>query len=134
MPTRPLTISALAPDATERGNAFGAPPQQRQRHGDQPGAQHPEQREHAFDRVGDLDADDGVGVQPHAPQPSGDGRNHAIGLRIGEAARLAVGEALAVGRVDERNVVGPPLRRPAQQLIERRARAERAPPVGREDR
>ena len=74
-------------------------------------------------------------VQPHAAQPPGDGRDHAIGLRIGEAARLAVGEAVAVGRIEQRNVVGPPLRRPAEQLVERGASADaRSRPVGRVDR
>ena len=62
-------------------------------------------------------------VQAHAAQPPGDRRDHAIGLRIGEAARRAVGEAVAVGRVEQRNVVGPPLRRPPQQLVQRGASA-----------
>jgi hypothetical protein len=39
-------------------------------------------------------------------QPIGDGGNDAIGLCISEAMRLAVGEGLAVGRVDQRERIG----------------------------
>ena len=114
----------VRPDPAQCGDRLGTPPEQRQRHGDQPGAQHAEQREHALDRVGDLDANQHVAAQPHPPQPAGDGRDHAVGLRVGQAARLAVGEALAIRRIDQRDGVGAPQRRPVQQFVEGRARAD----------
>ncbi len=71
---------ARAPDRPHR---IGAVPQERQRHGDQLGPQHPHEREHALDGVGGLQPDDRIGVQIQLAQPSGDGRDHAVGLRIG---------------------------------------------------
>jgi hypothetical protein len=99
------------------------PPQQRQRHRDQPGAQDAEQHHHGVDRVGDLEADDLVGLQPHVAQPFGHRRDRPLGLCISQAARGAVGDALAVGRVDQRDGVGPACGGAAKQVIEGRARA-----------
>ena len=51
-------------DAGQRGDGVGAPPQQWQRRGDQPGAQHAENGQNILDDVRHLDADDGVGGSP----------------------------------------------------------------------
>ncbi len=111
-------------DPAERRHRLGAPPQERQRHRDQSGPDDAEDRERALHRVGGLNGDHGVGAQPHTAQPAGDGRHHAIGLRIGEAARLAGGEASTIRWIDERDRVRTPGRRPSQQLVERGANAE----------
>ena len=96
----------LGADARERGRPLGAPPKQRQRRRDHAGAPDAEHGQNILDDIRQLDADDGVGRQPHAAQPPGDRGNHAIGLGIGEAARLAVGEARAVRRIDQRQRIG----------------------------
>ena len=53
-------------DAAERRRRIGMAPQQRQRRGDQSGAHHGEQRDHALHRVGKLDRHHGVGRQAEA--------------------------------------------------------------------
>ena len=111
----------LGADARQRGDHVGAAPQQRQRRDDHARPQHAEHGQHVLDDVGQLHADDGIGRKPHAAQPSGDRRHHAVGFGIGEPPRRAVGERPAVWRVDQRQRVGPPLRGAADELIERHA-------------
>ena len=65
-PMRWQPISARAATRLSAGRRIGVAPQQRQRRGDQSGAQHGEQRDHALDRVGKLDRHHGVGRQPEA--------------------------------------------------------------------
>ena len=105
-------------DAAERSQCLGAAPQQGQRHRDQAGAQHTEQREHAFDRVGDLESDNGIGAEAQATQASGDRGNHAIGMRIGEAARISASEARAIGRIEQGERVRSLQRGLTQQVVE----------------
>ena len=116
---RDVVTMALAPSLAERACHVGAPPQQRQRHSDHAGAQHAEDRQHALDGVGELDADDGIGLQAERAQPGRDRGNHAVRLGVGEAARRAVGEAFAVGRIGERKGVGPPRGGAAEHIVER---------------
>ena len=56
--------------------------------------------------------------RPMRRSRAGNRRDHAVGLGIGQATRRAVGEALAVRRVGERQRVGPPLRDAAEQLVD----------------
>ncbi len=77
----------VAPTRAERRGGIGVPPQQRQRRRDQAGAQHAEQRDHALDRVGKLDADDGVGRQAEARSRAASAEIARSALRIGEPAR-----------------------------------------------
>ena len=93
-------------DARERHYRVGAPPQQRQRRRDHAGAPDAEHGQKVLDDIRQLDADDGVGWQTHAAQPARDRGNDAVRLGKGEPARLAVGEARAVRRVDEGERVG----------------------------
>ena len=100
---------------------IGPAPQQRKRHCDQPGPQNCEQREHGFDRIGDLEGHEGVGMQAQTPQSARQCRNHVIGLCISQPARRPAGERLPIGRIDQRHRVRPPFRVAAEQVIERGA-------------
>ncbi len=88
-------------------------------------AQHAEQRDHALDGVGKLQSDHSVGGKPQPAQPGGKGRNSTVGLGIGQSARRPVGEALAVVRIEQRQVFGLAHAGGALQLIERGAVAGR---------
>ena len=73
-----------------------------------------------LDGVRQLDADNGVGRQLHTLQPSGDRAHHAVGLCKGQGApRRAVGECFPVGRVGQRQRLGPPRRDTAEYLVDR---------------
>ena len=96
------------------------PPQQRQRRRDHAGAQHAQERDHALDRVGQLHADDGVGLQAEVAQPRSDRGDRAVGLRVGERRGAAVGEGFAVGRIGQRERVGTAHAGAAEQVVERR--------------
>jgi len=109
-------------DAAERRRRIGMPPEQRERCGDQPGAHHGEQRDHAFHRVGKLDRHHGVGRQPELAQSRRERRDGAVCLRIAEPAHRSVGEGGPVGRVDQRWRVGPARKRAAEQIVEGRLR------------
>ena len=111
----------LGADPRQRRDHVGAPPQQRQRRRDQSGPQHAENGQNVLDDVRHLDTDDGVGRQPHAAQPAGDRRDHAVGLGIGQPQRRPVGECLPVRPIDERDRARPARRRAAKQFIERDA-------------
>ena len=108
----------LGADPRQRGDGFGAAAQERQRRCDHSGAQHTERDEDALDDVGQLDDDDEVGRQPHLAQPPGDGRHDAVGLGIGQPARRAIGEGLAVRRIHQRESVGTPPRVMAEHLVD----------------
>ena len=56
--------------------------------------------------------------KPMRAQPAGDRGDHAVGLGKGEPARRPVGEGLPVGRVGERQRVGPPLGEAAEHLLD----------------
>ena len=122
-PMRWQPISARAATAAERGGGIRVAPQQRQRRGDQSGAHHREQRDHALDRVGKLDRHHGVGRQAEAAQPRRECRDRAVGLRVGEAAHRPVGERRPVGRIDQRERIRPALR--ARGGTDRRASPSR---------
>ena len=72
-------------------------------------------------RVGELNGHHGVGLQPERTQPGGERRNGAVGLRIGEPARRPAGQALAIGRIDQRQRVGVAHAGAAEQVVERGA-------------
>ena len=69
--------------------------------------------------IRDLEGDERICVQAQTAQPAGDRGNHAISLCISQLAGRSVGEDLAVGRIDQRQRVGPPFRVAAEQVIER---------------
>jgi hypothetical protein len=62
---------------------------------------------------------DGVGRQAKRTQACRDGGNCVIGLRITQGARRAIGEALAVRRVNERGGFGVPNPGTAKEIIKR---------------
>jgi len=109
-----------------RGDGSGAvrsAPQQWQRRSDQAGAQHAEQCEHGFHRVRHLHSNDGVAREPVGAQSRGDRGNGPIGLGIGEAARHARSEVLAIGCIDQGDIVGPPRNGGTEQVVKGNARA-----------
>ena len=55
-------------------------------------------------------------------QPGGERRDGAVGLRVSQRARRAVGEARAVRRVDQRQRIGDAHAGAAEQVVERRRR------------
>ena len=109
-------------ERTKRVGSVHASPQQRQRSRDHAGAQDPENCQYALDRVGKLNADDGVGLQAELTQLGRDRGNGAVGFRISETARRAIGEALAVGWIGERDSVGPSRGGAAERVVEGRCR------------
>ena len=113
----------LGAHLVERESRIGAPPEQRQRHGDHAGAQNAEDRQHAFGGVGQLDADHRVGLQPELAQPHGDGGDDAVRLGKRQAVRRAVGEGLAVERIGDGDGVGAERRGAAEHLVDGRFRA-----------
>jgi len=122
-------------DPVECCDDVGTPPPHGKRHRNEAGAQHAENGEHVFHRTGHLDGDDCVRVQSHAAQASRDCRHHAVGLAVGEGARLSVRDALAIGSIEQRHRVRTPPRRPFEQIVEGRAapNAWRAGPPARID-
>ena len=119
-PMRDVVMMALAPSRAERGGSVDASPQQRQRRRDHAGAQDAENCQYALDCVGKLNADDGVGLQAELTQSGRDRGDGAVGFGIGQTARRAVGEALAVGRIGECDGVRPPRGGAAEHVVERR--------------
>ena len=103
-----VVMMALAPMPAERRGGLGAPPQQRQRRRD-----HVRRaaRRGASARSRPCWAaamPTTVSVcRPSRRSRRRDRRDDAVGLGVGEAARRAVGEARAVGRIDERDRVRP---------------------------
>ena len=94
---------------SERVDGIGAAPEQRQRHRDQPGAQHAEQRQDALDGVGDLDrrrprptAGRSGAAARRSPTPC-DRPAHRSGAAAAPSVKLS-----AVGRIDQRQRVRPP--------------------------
>ncbi len=74
------------------------------------------------DRIGQLQRDHRVGWQAEPAQPRGNRGNHPVGLRVSELARCAVGEMLAVRRIDERHRIVATHAGAAEQIVERGAR------------
>ena len=105
----------------QRRRRVRLPPEQRQRRRDHSGAQYAEQRDRALDRVGKLQRHDGAGRQAVTAQHRGERRDRAIALRVGEAARRAVGHARAVRRIDQRERIRPARERAAEEVVERGA-------------
>ena len=105
-------------DAAQRRRGVGMAPQQRQGRGDQAGAHHREQRDHAFHRVGKLDATTASVGRPKSRKPRRERRDGTVGLRVSEAAHRPVGEGRAVGRIDQRERIGPARQRAAEQVVE----------------
>lgn len=112
-------------DAFERGGYFLLAPEQRQRHRDHAGAQHAEQGDGAFHRMGKLDRHHGVGLQAEPPQLRGQRRYRSVGLRVSQPARRTVGESLTVGRIEQRQRIRAPHAGAAEQVVERGAVAGR---------
>jgi hypothetical protein len=108
-------------DAAERRGAIGLPPQQRQRRGDQAGAQDAEQRQGGVDRIGHLQADDLIGLQAETAQSRRDRVDHAVGLHIGEAAWRGARDGRGVWWVDQRDGVGAARKSAPKYVVERRA-------------
>ena len=98
----------LGADARQRGNSIGAAPKQRQRRGDHAGAQHAEHGQDILDDVRQLNADNGVGRQPHAAESGGNRGDGAIGGGVTQAPRFAADDIAAVCRIGERQRVRPP--------------------------
>ena len=97
-------------------------PQQRQRRGDHAGAQHAEQRDHALDRIGQLHARPRCrSARPSCAQPGREGRDRAVGLRIGQARGAPSVKLCAIVRVDQRERVGMAHAGAAEQVVERGA-------------
>ena len=116
---------ALAPMRRSAADDLLRAPEQRQRRRDHAGAQHAEQRDDALDGIGELDRHHGIGLQPERAQPGGNRRDGAVGFRISQLARRPAGQALAVGRIGERQRVG--MRTPARR--NRSSSVARLPPL-----
>ena len=111
----------LGADAGQRGDDLGLPPQHRQQRRDHAGAQDAEDAKDALDRVRQLNADHRVGLEAERAQARRDRPDDAVGLRVGELPRLAVGKVHAVIGVGERDGVGIADRGTAEQVVERGA-------------
>jgi hypothetical protein len=107
-----------APGGGNGSGAIGVPPQQRHRRGDQARPQYPEQRQHGLDGIGHLQRDDLVTREPISAQPGGNGADGTIGLRVGQPPRRARGKRLAMGRIDQGEMVGTLRDGGAEQVVE----------------
>jgi len=79
-----------------------------------------EHREHELDGVRQLNRDDRVGRQPRVDEMSRQRRDRPIGFREGQALWGIAGNALLVGRVEQRHRIRLARQDPSKQSIERR--------------
>ncbi len=108
----------LRPDARERRDRIGTAVKQRQRRDDHSRPQHRKRRQKTCGDIGQLNADDRVGGQPHVAQARGNGRHDAVGFRVGEPIWAAIGESGAIGRIGERESVGTAQRLAVENAVE----------------
>ena len=114
----------LGADAAERRDDLALAPQQRQRRRDHAGAQHAEQRQRRSRPCWATASPTTVSVcRPSPRKRAAIAEIDAVGLRISQPARRAVGEAVAVRRIGQRDRVGLAHAGAAEQVVERGAAA-----------
>ena len=113
----------LGADARKRRRRIGAPAQQRQRRDDHAGPQHGERRQEIFNDVRQVDGDDRIGWQSHVAQARRERAHRAIGLRIGQAARLTADGGRAVCRIDKGGRIGTAPGMAAENVVNREGEA-----------
>ena len=103
--------------------AVSLAPEQWQRGSDHSRTQNAENCEYALDRIRQLQRHHGICRQSELAQPHCDGCDDQIGLRIGDAARRAIGELLTVRRIAKCDGIRSPRRRAREQIVECRSPA-----------
>ena len=116
---------SLGADTRQRGRGIAATEQRRQGGEGHARAQHAEHRQKMVGRVGQMNADDGVGRQSHVAQPRRDGADDPVRRGVVQPQRAAAGEACAVERIDQRGGIGASPGVTAKKLVQRQRGAAR---------